>query len=71
MTELRRELGLFEATVYGVGLIFGAGIYAIVGEATGTTGGSVVFSFLFAALIASLTGLSYAELCSRYPRGER
>lgn len=70
MSDLRRELGLFEALVYGVGLILGAGIYAILGEATGVTGGSIVFSFLLAAVIASLTGLSYAELASLFPKAE-
>lgn len=70
MSELRRELGLFEALVYGVGLILGAGIYAILGEATGVTGGSIVLSFILAALIASLTGLSYAELSSLFPKAE-
>ncbi|MDZ7700733.1 MAG: APC family permease [Halobacteriales archaeon] len=70
MAELRRQLGLTEALVYGVGLILGAGIYAILGEATGVTGGSIVLSFLLAALIASFTGLSYAELASIYPKAE-
>lgn len=70
MPELKKELGLFEATVYGVGLILGAGIYAILGEATGLTGGSVVFSFLIAAGVAALTGLSYAELSSLFPKEE-
>jgi APA family basic amino acid/polyamine antiporter len=70
MPELRRELGLLEAVVYGVGLILGAGIYAILGEATGVTGDSIVISFLLAALIASLTGLSYAELASLFPKAE-
>jgi APA family basic amino acid/polyamine antiporter len=70
MPELRRELGLLEAVVYGVGLILGAGIYAILGEATGVTGGSIVVSFLLAAVVASMTGLSYAELSSRYPGSE-
>lgn len=70
MAELRRELDLFEVVVYGVGLILGAGIYAILGEATGVTGGSIVFAFLLAALIAALTGLSYAELASIYPKAE-
>jgi len=32
---LRRDLGLFELPVYGVGLILGAGIYAVLGEAAG------------------------------------
>ena len=70
MSELRRELGLSETVVYGVGLILGAGIYAILGEATGVTGGSIVFSFLLAAVIAALTGLSYAELASLFPKAE-
>jgi APA family basic amino acid/polyamine antiporter len=70
MATLRRELGLTETVVYGVGLILGAGIYAILGEAAGVTGESVVLSFLLAALVASLTGLSYAELASMYPKGE-
>ena len=70
MAELKRELSLFGATVYGVGLILGAGIYAIIGEAAGIAGESVVLSFVLAAVIATLTGLSYAELASLYPRGE-
>lgn len=70
MADLDRELGLFGATVYGVGLILGAGIYAILGEAAGVAGESVVLSFLIAAIIATLTGLSYAELASLYPQAE-
>ena len=70
MSTLRRELGLLEAVIYGVGLILGAGIYAILGEATGVTGESIVISFLLAALIALLTGLSYAELSSLFPKAE-
>ncbi len=67
---LRRDLGLVEVVVYGVGLILGAGIYAILGEATAVAGEAVPFSFLLAAVIASFTGLSYAELASRFPKGE-
>ena len=67
---LRRELGLGKVVVYGVGLILGAGIYAILGEAAGAAGESVPISFLLAAVIALFTGLSYAELSSRFPKGE-
>jgi APA family basic amino acid/polyamine antiporter len=70
MTELKRAVGLLEASVYGVGLILGAGIYAILGEAVAETGESIVVSFLLAAAVATFTGLSYAELASRYPKGE-
>lgn len=70
MAELNRTMGLVEASVYGVGLILGAGIYAILGEAVAETGESIVISFVLAAAVATFTGLSYAELASRYPKGE-
>jgi len=31
--RLKRDLGLFEATTYGVGIILGAGIYVLIGQA--------------------------------------
>ncbi|OKY78774.1 MAG: Amino acid transporter fused to UspA-like domain [Candidatus Methanohalarchaeum thermophilum] len=70
MAELKKELDFFDVCFYGIGLILGAGIYVILGEAAGLTGPSLVFAFIFAALLAALTGLSYAELSSIYPRGE-
>lgn len=70
MAELKRAVGLLEASVYGVGLILGAGIYAILGEAVAETGESIIVSFVLAAGVATFTGLSYAELASRYPKGE-
>lgn len=70
MAELREELGLFEVTVYGVGLILGAGIYAILGEAAGLAGESIFFAFLIASFVGMLTGLSYSELSSMYPKEE-
>jgi APA family basic amino acid/polyamine antiporter len=68
MKKLKRELGLFEATIYGVGIILGAGIYALIGEAAGLAGNSVWLSFLIGAFVASFTGLSYAELSTMFPK---
>ncbi|HXG13710.1 MAG TPA: amino acid permease [Candidatus Nitrosotenuis sp.] len=68
MTELHRHLGLFHTTVYGVGLILGAGIYALIGDAAGEAGNSLWLSFVLGALAAVFTGLSYAELSAMYPR---
>ena len=68
MPELKRQLGLFETTMYGVGLILGAGIYALIGDAAGKAGNSVWISFVIAAISAVFTGLSYAELSSIYPK---
>jgi len=68
--ELKRGLGLIQTSVYGIGLILGAGIYAIIGEAAGLAGESILFSILIASLVAALTGLSYCELSSIFPLAE-
>ncbi|HLD81107.1 MAG TPA: APC family permease [archaeon] len=68
MQHLKKELGLMELTLYGVGVILGAGIYALIGVGAGIAGNAVWLSFTIAAFIAALTGLSYAELSSMYPK---
>ena len=62
--KLNRIISFNKLVIYGVGVILGAGIYALIGNAAGATGPSLWLSFLFAAVIASFTGLSYAELSS-------
>ena len=66
--KLKREMTLFTATLYGIGIILGAGIYALIGEGAGIAGNALWVSFILAAVIASLTGMSYAELSSMYPK---
>ncbi len=66
MVRLKRELGLFETTLMGIGIILGAGIYVLIGEAAGIAGNSVWMSFAIASLVAIFTGLSYAEFGSRF-----
>ena len=68
MVVLKRQLGLFQTTMYGVGMILGAGIYVLIGEAAGVAANTVWIAFVFAAVISALTGLSYAELTSMYPK---
>ena len=58
---LKRSLGLMQVTLYGVGLILGAGIYVIIGDVSAISGNAIWISFILAAVIASFTGLSYAE----------
>lgn len=60
--RLKRELGLFDVTVAGVGIILGAGIYALIGIAAGEAGNATWLSFLCSAIVAIFTGYSYAEL---------
>jgi amino acid transporter len=65
---LRRSVGLPLLTLYGLGTILGAGIYVLVGEIAAVAGYAMPLAFVIACLVASLTGLSYAELASRLPR---
>ena len=65
---LNRSVSLFQATMYGIGVTLGAGIYALVGEAAGIAGNALWLSFIFSGLIASFTALSYAELSSMFPK---
>ncbi|PIT85811.1 amino acid transporter [Candidatus Micrarchaeota archaeon CG10_big_fil_rev_8_21_14_0_10_59_7] len=65
---LKRELGVFQATMLGIGIIVGAGIYVLVGVAAQETGKALWLSFAIAGVLAALTALTYAELGSRYPR---
>ena len=66
---LKRDLNLFFVVVSGVGIILGAGIYALIGIAAGGTGNTIWLSFLVSAVVAAFTGLSYAELSSMF-RGD-
>ncbi|MEX0861353.1 APC family permease [Nitrosopumilus sp.] len=68
MSELKRHMGLFHITMYGVGLILGAGIYVLIGEATAFAGNSVWISFLLGTIVAMFAGLSYAELTALFPK---
>ena len=62
--KLKRTLTLFEVVCSGVGIIMGAGIYALIGVASAYSGNSLWFAFVLAAVMATFTGLSYAELSS-------
>ncbi|MFB5648159.1 MAG: APC family permease [Candidatus Nitrosomaritimum aestuariumsis] len=68
MSSLSRHIGLFHLTMYGVGLILGAGIYVLIGEAAGFAGNALWISFILGAIVASFAGLSYSELTSLFPR---
>jgi basic amino acid/polyamine antiporter, APA family len=64
---LKRSMNLLTLSFYGLGTIIGAGIYVLIGEVAAVAGPYMPLSFLLAGLIALFTGLSYAELASRFP----
>jgi APA family basic amino acid/polyamine antiporter len=65
---LSRRLGLLAATMAGIGVILGAGIYVLVGVAANQAGNAVWMSFVIAAIVAMFTGLSYARLGRLRPK---
>ena len=66
--KLKRRVSLFALTVYGVGNVLGAGIYALIGEVVGITGNISWLAFVLASITGALTGLSYAELSAMFPK---
>ena len=68
MSELQRTLGLPALCFYAIGMILGAGIYSVVGKAAGAAGYGLWLSFAIGAVAAGLTGMSYAELATAFPK---
>jgi amino acid transporter len=66
--KLKRKLGASLLVFYGVGIMVGAGIYVLVGEAAGAAGIYAPLSFFAAGLIALPTAMTYAELSARIPK---
>lgn len=64
---LKRTLTLPLLTFFGLGTILGAGIYVLVGEVAGLAGMHAPLAFVVAAVVASFTAFSYAELAARHP----
>lgn len=64
---LRRTLGTFDLTMLGIAAIIGAGIFAMVGQASYNGGPGVIFLFIFAAVACGFAALCYAEFASKIP----
>jgi basic amino acid/polyamine antiporter, APA family len=67
-TPLRPAISRNMLTVFVIGDVLGAGIYALVGEVAGETGGAIWTGFAAAAVLAFFTAASYAELVTKYPQ---
>jgi len=66
--RLRRELGAWDVTVLGIGVIVGAGIFVLTGVAAATQAGpAITVSFVVAGIICALAALCYAELAAMVP----
>jgi len=66
--RLRRTLSLWQVSLTGVGVILGAGVYALIGPAAAHAGRGLWLSFLLAGAAAALTAYSYARLGAMRPK---
>lgn len=66
--QLKRSLTALDLTVFGVGVVIGAGIFITAGRAAHALAGpAVVLSFVLAALCCALAAMCYAEFASTVP----
>ncbi len=64
---LKRELGVFGATLMGLGSIVGTGVFVSIGMATEIAGAGVIWAVIVAALVAVCNGLNSAQLAANHP----
>ena len=67
-SPLQRALTSRTLTIFVIGDVLGAGIYALVGEVGAETGGAIWTAFTAAFVLALLTAFAYAELVTKYPQ---
>ncbi len=65
--NLKRSIGTFQLTMFGVGATVGTGIFFVLSQAVPEAGPAVAVSFLIAGFAAGLAALCYAELASAVP----
>jgi APA family basic amino acid/polyamine antiporter len=66
--QLKKKLGALDLTVFGIGVIIGAGIFTLTGRAAADYAGpSIAISFVLAAVCCGLAALCYAEFASTVP----
>ncbi len=66
--RLKKSLSGLDLTVFGVGVVIGAGIFVVTGVvAQGQAGPAVAISFVIAGVTCALAALCYAEFASTVP----
>ncbi|MEC9095460.1 MAG: APC family permease [Planctomycetota bacterium] len=64
---LKRELGVFQSMMLGLGSILGTGVFVSIGIAAGVAGHAVLPAIACAAILAICNGISSAQLASAHP----
>src|SRR5215216_5565675 len=66
--QLRKALGPWDLTLFGIGVIIGTGLFVLTGEAAaGYAGPAVALSYVVGGIVCALAALCYAEFASTVP----
>ncbi|GAB4524595.1 MAG: APC family permease [Anaerolineae bacterium] len=65
--QLQRQLGVFGATMMGLGSILGTGVFVSIGIAAGISGPAVILAIAIGAVVATCNGLNSAQLAANHP----
>ena len=64
---LRRDLGLLEVLMIGIGPNIGSSIFILIGAAVGIAGPAIILAFILNLFVTLFTAMAYAELASAFP----
>ncbi len=64
---LRRDLGLLEVLMIGIGPNIGSTIFILIGTAAGIAGPAIILAFVLNFVVTLFTAMAYAELASAFP----
>ncbi len=67
-SELKRSITGRLLYFYVLGDVLGSGIYVLIGLVAGAVGGAFWIAFAVGVTLATITGLAYAELVTKYPQ---
>jgi len=65
--QLKREIGVFGATLMGLGSIVGTGVFVSIGIAAGIAGPSVIIAVAIGAVVATCNAFNSAQLAANHP----
>lgn len=64
---LKRTLGAFQLTLFGIGCIIGTGIFVLTAAGAQKAGPGLMLSFVIAGLVCAVAALCYAEISTMVP----
>jgi amino acid transporter len=67
MHQSKKPIGFWSAVSMGIGAMVGAGIFALLGEASAISGSAVYISFIIGGIVALFSGYSLGKLGARFP----